>query len=126
MKTKQFILAAALALAPSITAATAQPATREEEQRLQEKYSAYQGVSPDYVHAGESAVERWMDLKWGLRIHWGLYTLWNGGESWIIRQHVKDQEWQRNYYASYQNFNPTNFNADEWMEIMQHSGMKFL
>ena len=30
-----------------------------------------------------------------------------------------------NYYASYQRFNPTNFNADEWMEIMQRAGMKY-
>jgi alpha-L-fucosidase len=125
MKTKQLILAAALALTASMSAAPSTPATREEEQRLQEKYSAYQGVDPDYAHAGEAVVERWMDLKWGLRIHWGLYTLWNGGESWILRLHLKDKEWQKNYYASYQNFNPTNFNADEWMEIMQRSGMKY-
>ncbi|MEI6073960.1 MAG: alpha-L-fucosidase [Verrucomicrobiota bacterium] len=127
MKTKIIIttLSSLLLLAMTGCASAGKPATRAEEQRLQEKYSAYRGVDPDYTHAGEAAVERWMDLKWGLRIHWGLYTLWNGRESWIVRDHVKDQEWQKNYYASYQNFNPTNFNADEWMEIMQRSGMKY-
>ena len=102
-----------------------QPASREEEQRLEAKYSAFRGVDADYVHAGEAAIERWMDWKWGLRIHWGLYTLFDGGESWIITKHLDDKEWLRNYYTSYQRFNPTNFNADEWMEIMQRAGMKY-
>jgi hypothetical protein len=53
------------------------PAIREGEQRLQETYSAYGGVDADYAHAGEAAVERWMDWKWGLRIHWGLYSMFN-------------------------------------------------
>src|SRR5215468_6932970 len=45
-------------------------ASAGEEKRLQETYSAYRGVDPDYRHAGEAAIERWMDWKWGLRIHW--------------------------------------------------------
>ena len=93
--------------------------------RLQEKYAAYRSVDRDYVHAGEAAVERWMDLKWGLRIHWGLYSMWDGEESWILKKHVEDKEWQKNYYASYQQFNPAGFNADEWMGIMQRAGMKY-
>jgi alpha-L-fucosidase len=106
-------------------AAPGKPAISEEEQRLQETYPAYRGVDVDYAHAGEAAVERWMDWKWGLRIHWGLYTMFDGGESWIITKHLQDKDWLTNYYASYQNFNPTNFNADEWMEIMQRAGMRY-
>jgi alpha-L-fucosidase len=106
--------------------APGKPATREEEQRLQETYSAYRGVDADYAHAGEAAVERWMDWKWGLRIHWGLYCMFNGEESWIlVRPQPKPRDWQMNYYASYQRFNPANFDAAEWMEIMQRAGMKY-
>ena len=101
------------------------PISRGEELRLQEKYSAYRGVDRDYVHAGEAAVDRWMDWKWGLRIHWGLYSMWDGEESWIIKKHVDDKQWQRNYYASYQQFNPTAFNTDEWMRMMRRAGMKY-
>jgi alpha-L-fucosidase len=43
----------------------------------------------------------------------------------VIGKHANDKEWQKSYYASYQNFNPTNFNADEWMEMMQRAGMKY-
>ncbi|SPE56921.1 putative Alpha-L-fucosidase [Verrucomicrobia bacterium] len=106
-------------------AAPGKPATREEEQRLQETYSSYCGVDSDYAHAGEAAVEGWRDWKWGLRIHWGLYCLFDGSESWIITSHLNDKEWQKNYYASYQRFNPTAFNADTWMQVMQRAGMKY-
>ena len=72
MKNKIIIttLSGLLLLTMAGCASAGKPATRAEEQRLQEKYSAYRGVDPDYAHAGEAAVERWMDLKWGLRIHW--------------------------------------------------------
>ena len=101
------------------------PITAGEERALQAAYSSYRKVDADYRHAGEAAVERWQDWKWGLRIHWGLYTLYNGRESWILKDHAKDKEWQKEYYASYQRFNPTGFNADEWMQIMQRGGMKY-
>src|ERR1035441_4314543 len=89
MKTK-IIITTLCSLVPLTVAWAAEPAvpgkpaTREEEQRLQETYSAYRGVDADYTHAGEAAVERWMDWKWGLRIHWGLYCMFNGEESWIL------------------------------------------
>jgi alpha-L-fucosidase len=101
------------------------PISLEAEQELQAKYQNYRKVDDDYRHAGEATLERWMDWKFGLRIHWGLYTLFNGKESWIIREHRLDKEWQRNYYASYTDFNPTGFDADQWMKIMKRGGIKY-
>ena len=101
------------------------PATATEEQHVQKHFSGYRGVDEDYRHAGEQTVENWMDWKWGLRIHWGLYCMYDTKESWILVRPPKTRDWQMDYYASYQRFNPTNFNADEWMEIMQRAGMKY-
>ncbi len=102
------------------------PITDQEEQRLQDEYAGYRGVDPGYHHAGEAAVERWMDWKFGLRIHWGLYSQFGDpSASWIIRKHTGDKEWLKNYFASYQTFNPVNFNADQWMNMMQRGGMKY-
>ena len=36
-------------------------------------------VDPDYKHASPEAMERWYDLKFGLRIHWGIYSIWADG-----------------------------------------------
>jgi len=128
MKTRMILLAAVLASALTLDAqplGNGKPATPEEEQRLQARFAAYRGVDADYRHAGEATIERWMDWKWGLRIHWGLYCLFDGQESWILRDHQNDKAWQRDYYASYQRFNPTNFDAEEWMRIMERAGMKY-
>jgi alpha-L-fucosidase len=101
------------------------PASADDERFLENEYSGYQNVDPDYRHAGRAATARWRDWKWGLRIHFGLYTLFDGKESWIIKDHATDKEWLKNYYASYQQFDPEGFNADEWMQIMQRGGIKY-
>ena len=42
-------------------------------------------VDPDYAYASAEAVERWHDMKFGLRIHWGLYSAQGiGQESWPL------------------------------------------
>jgi hypothetical protein len=98
--------------------------TAEEERALRAIYPAYRDADPDYRHAGPQALDRWMDWKWGLRIHWGLYSMVNGQESWIIAQHIKDRQWQKRYYTMYQDFNPTGFDAEEWMRIIERAGME--
>ena len=40
----------------------------------------------DYHHAPDEAVEQFKDLKYGLRIHWGLYSIVHGRESWVLRR----------------------------------------
>ena len=39
-------------------------------------------VSPDYHHCPDAAIECFKDLKFGTRIHWGLYCLIGSHESW--------------------------------------------
>lgn len=117
---------AAPQLDSSVNHLSNKPCDAKSEKALQEKYPSYRKVDPDYRHAGPEALDRWMDWKWGLRIHWGLYCMVDDGhESWVITRHLKDKEWQKKYYTMYQDFNPTGFDADEWMKIIERAGMKY-
>ena len=48
---------------------------------------------PDYRHAPPAAIEAFRDLKYGVRIHWGLYSAaFEGGESWPFLDLPYDEE----------------------------------
>ncbi|MFC1651242.1 alpha-L-fucosidase [Candidatus Latescibacterota bacterium] len=78
----------------------------------------------DYSHASIDAHEAFMDMKFGLRIHWGIYALVHGRESWIIDKN-KDLAFQGMYHNLYKGWYPADFNADEWADIMVKNGLKF-
>jgi alpha-L-fucosidase len=80
-------------------------------------------VRPDYQHAPDSAVQAWKDLKFGVRIHWGLYFLIGADASWVLPHSSK--EFQDIYGTLYEFFNPTSFDADAWMDLFQRAGAKF-
>lgn len=76
----------------------------------------------------------WTDAKFGMFIHWGPYALfegeWNGrqlpvGENaeWIMQKMEIPVEEYRKRAAT---FNPVKFNAEEWVELANHAGMKYL
>jgi alpha-L-fucosidase len=91
----------------------------------QDKFSGWWSdkVDPNYRHAPQSAVEAWKDLKFGMRIHWGPYSVMGLDASWPLQGSSK--EFQNDYFTLYQVFNPTGFNADEWAELAERSGMKY-
>lgn len=76
----------------------------------------------------------WTDAKFGMFIHWGPYSVfegeWNGrqvpvGENaeWIMQ---KLQIPVKEYRKVAKTFNPINFNANEWTNLAQKAGMKYL
>lgn len=82
---------------------------------------------PEYQHAPDSAVEAFKDLKYGIRIHWGLYSISpkygsHAGESWIFRPMTYQQK--QAYQELYKTWNPTGFNAEDWCRLFADNGMK--
>jgi alpha-L-fucosidase len=78
---------------------------------------------PEYHHASESAFEAFRDIKYGVRIHWGLYSLhewWN--TSWPMLDLTPAE--MQDYQEQYKTWNPTGFNADDWMKFFKENGMR--
>lgn len=84
---------------------------------------------------------RWFkEAKFGMFVHWGLYSVLGGsyngktmpnttlpnGKSWYaewIQQRLEVPD--KVYQALVKDFNPTKFNADEWIREAKNAGMKY-
>src|SRR5208282_1767464 len=76
-----------------------------------------------YEPAPASAYEAFLDMKFGVRIHWGIYSIWHrGAESWPFLEMSFAE--RREYNSLYKTWNPTGFDADAWMDTFRDSGMK--
>lgn len=75
----------------------------------------------------------WREARFGMFIHWGVYSvpagMWQGekvtvsGGEWIMnRGRIPVADYQK-FPAQ---FNPTNFNATEWVKLAKDAGMKYL
>jgi alpha-L-fucosidase len=76
-----------------------------------------------YRFAASSAYEAFQDMKFGVRIHWGIYSIWHRGpESWpYLEMSFADRQ---QYNELYHTWNPAGFDADAWMDTFRDSGMK--
>lgn len=75
----------------------------------------------------------WHEAKFGMFIHWGVYSLWagnyhgheqaRGGAEWIMnRCKIPVAEYQEKA----KEFNPVNYNPDAWVRMAKEAGMKYL
>lgn len=76
----------------------------------------------------EKHLEHWKDARFGMFIHWDPVSLkgteigWSRGMSWQGAPAIPIEE----YDTLYRQFNPVNFNADEWVKIAKDAGMKYI
>jgi alpha-L-fucosidase len=80
--------------------------------------------SSSYVPSASNlkAREKFMDMKFGLFIHWGIYSVLGDGE-WIMNTRKIPYY---NYKRLADFFNPQGFNAKEWVALAKSSGMKYI
>jgi len=84
-----------------------------------------------FLQAGPEDVQAWRELKFGLFVHWGPVSLkgteigWSrGGER---RGTGGTGEIPVEVYDNlYKQFNPVEFNADQWVRIAKDAGMRYL
>jgi len=76
----------------------------------------------------------YLDAKFGLFIHWGAYTVAGSEASWpIMAPRLSEAMFdtpsnvaEEDYVKLPEQFNPKDFNADEWVKIAQDAGMKYI
>ena len=117
---------AALVLAAASAMAAPDPGNPHSEEPLIK-------IDPPAVEAQRLAW--WSDARFGMFIHWGLYSQWGchypgpdgkllDGHSEHMMRHLKIPLAQYAKIADV--FDPTKFNADEWVRIAKNAGMKYI
>ena len=99
---------------------------------VHEKSSKYQWPTDP---ATLEKLAKWQDQKFGVLFHWGLYSVPGIVESWSICS--EDQDWiprdstmaytdyKEWYWNLIDEFNPTDFDPNQWSRIMKQAGMKY-
>jgi alpha-L-fucosidase len=81
-------------------------------------------------------LDQWQDLKFGMIIHWGLYSELGIVESWSICAEEADwiprdstiryDDYKRQYWSTIDKFKPVNFDPAAWATSGKDAGMKYL
>lgn len=64
----------------------------------------------------------WHEARFGMFIHWGVYSIPGRGEWLMYQEHVPFSE----YAALANQFNPKDFNPKEWVAKAKEAGMKYV
>lgn len=88
---------------------------------------------PEKRHSvNKKALKAWSDAKFGLFIHWGIYSIpagiWNGKKIERLGEQIqRHAAIPREEYAKLASeFNPINFNASEIAKLAKNAGMRYI
>lgn len=84
--------------------------------------SGGKGVSAPGLNLTQKKMEWWQDQKFGLFIHWGLYSILGTGEWTMYNQKIPAEQ----YAKLAQEFNPKKFSGKAWAQTAKDAGMKYM
>lgn len=79
------------------------------------------GEANPELHTNADALKEFRDMKFGMFVHWGPVALKGTEIGWSRGREVPIEE----YDNLYKQFNPTEFDAEEWISIAKDAGMKY-
>ncbi|MDP4262394.1 MAG: alpha-L-fucosidase [Bacteroidota bacterium] len=82
----------------------------------------------------KAKLDKWQDLKFGMIIHWGIYAVpgivesWSiCSEDWIERDStIAYDDYKKWYWGLAKDFNPVNFNPEQWANAAKDAGMRYV
>lgn len=74
------------------------------------------------VKTSKAVMDGFMDMRFGMFIHWGPVTLRGKDISWTRGNEIPKED----YDSLYKEFDPVLFNADDWVKAARDAGMKYL
>ena len=94
---------------------------------------AYRMWQDNYGASHDERMKWWREARFGMFIHWGVYSVpagvWHGtnvtrsGAEWIMN---RGRIPMADYEQLPAQFDPTNFNAEQWVKIAKDAGMKYI
>lgn len=103
-------------------------AKQRDQQAIDEAVKSWWTIS---MRSHEQRIAWWREAKFGMFIHWGIYSLpggeWNGKKVSGYAEHLmrKEKILRKDYLQLAHEFNPHNFNAEQWILAAKNAGMKY-
>lgn len=92
-------------------------------EELRSLEAAQKNYVPEKVEKlSEKDMQWFRDAKFGMFIHWGLYSLLGKGE-WVLFNERLDM---KKYAALSQDFSTEAFDAEKWARTAKEAGMKYM
>ena len=87
-------------------------------------FSLSNNAQENYIPTKENLEARkWFEeARFGLFVHWGVYSILGDGEWVMHKQNISINEYEKLPWF----FNPTGFDAEQWVLMAKDAGMKYI
>ena len=84
----------------------------------------FNAFAQEYVPTKENlqARQEFSDMKFGIFLHWGIYSMFGQGEWYMQNANI---DW-REYEKAASGFYPARFDAEAWVKAIKDSGAKYI
>jgi len=113
--------AALLWIVLGLTLSTCEAQAKQAHQKDATEASSAEVAEP-WFEPDPAALERWQEMRFGMFIHWGPVSLTGHEIGWSRGAQTPIDE----YDQLYKRFNPTKFDADQWVAIAKSAGMRYI